>query len=525
MSRLPRSIPLFLALSLFAALGIIPWHEAASVRWAGAIVGGTLLLWISEAAPLGVIALGVPFAAMLTGVLTWQEALGAWGDPTVFLFLGTFLLARALDKHGVFDFIASSPRLAVSKGDKGMRLTLLVMLFSGAISTVQNNTAVTAMLLPAVATLAKRLPGPALPLLALAYGSTFGGIATPVGTAPNFIGFSEMKRLDTGASFVSWLKVGIPAWLGTTALAWGVMSIAAKIVRPAAQRRSDAEAEHAGGDWFLRPEIVDVGPSLERRSDAELLARANVGVNPVDDRVVGPAGAERLPVANRAETDAERAGRAGARWAIGAFVATAVLWLGSGAVLGTTEKSSPANQFVARYVPEQLPPIVLAWLLFFVRPGGEARPVLDRHDFQALDWDTLFLIAGGICLGSVLRTSGASSELARMVAGTELPPIVALLLIAAVTVLLSELTSNTATASLMVPIAASMAEAMGISASQAICLVALSASLGFALPVSTPPNALVYGTRMVPLRQMIGVGLCVDAASTVWIVLCVYWLA
>ena len=166
------------------------------------------------------------------------------------------------------------------------------------------------------------------------------------------------------------------------------------------------------------------------------------------------------------------------------------------------------------------PPIAMALVLFVVRIDRGGRTVLERRDFQAIDWDTLFLIAGGLCLGKVLDTSGAASELARSVAQGGLPPTVLLLALGAVTVLLSELTSNTATASLMVPIAASLAGELGLPVAQAVWFVALAASLGFALPISTPPNALVYGTRLVPLRLMIAAGVTVDVLGLLWLTLC-----
>jgi sodium-dependent dicarboxylate transporter 2/3/5 len=111
------------------------------------------------------------------------------------------------------------------------------------------------------------------------------------------------------------------------------------------------------------------------------------------------------------------------------------------------------------------------------------------------------------------------------VAGAELSPVLLMLAMAGATVLLSELTSNTATASLMVPIAGSLADPLGLSPTHAIWLVALAASLGFALPVSTPPNALVYGTRLIPLRTMAAVGIAVDVLSIVWLVACMHFFA
>lgn len=470
------------AVVIFGVTALVDWHENPHVRRAAGIVLATLLLWITEIAPLGVVAMLVPIAATWCGLLTWNEAVGSWGDPIIFLFLGAFLLARALDKHGAFQWLAHA-RWAKSRDGRAAPLTLSIMGISGALSSMQNNTAVTAMLLPVVTRLAATTAVPAIVLLSLSYGATFGGMTTPVGTAPNFIGYSAMKRIDPTVSFLSWMRVGAPVWIGTTAIAWLVLRTFERWRR----RRPAALALLPGPKWLEDYVVTDVGPP----------------------RTAAPA-------------DPHGAAR---RWALGAFAAAATVWLSSGVVLGVTSPENAANQWVRAFLPESLVPVLLAWLLFMARVGPKRQTVLDRHDFQSLDWDTLFLIAGGLVLGRMLERSGAATELARAVAESRLGPTTILFALAGVTVLLSELTSNTATASLMVPIAGSVAPAAGLSEAQGIWLVALSASLGFALPVSTPPNALVYGTRLVPLRLMAGLGVIVDILSVTWVACCVRWFA
>lgn len=482
MARRGRPIIFIIAAGLYLACALYEWHEQVAVRRATGIVLATLVLWISEVAPLGVVAMAIPIAATFTGLLSWKDAVAAWGDEIIFLFLGTFLVARSLDKHGVFDWILRTRALGGQGRTGDAWLLMAVLLVSGLISTVQNNTAVTAIMLPIVLTMAKRSRMPAALLVALAWGATFGGIATPVGTAPNFIGYAAMKKIDAGVSFVSWMKVGVPVWLGTTLIGWAVLRIASAFGRgaPASPRRAEAE-------WFDDPVVTDVGPALTGDAD-------------------------------RRSTKKDRAAQL---WVIGAFVAAILLWLIPGIVKSATSEDHPAAIWIKTYLPESLVPVAVAWVLFLVRTGPERRPILDRHDFQALDWDTLFLIAGGLALGRMLETSGFAGALAQGLARVQLPPLVLMLALVGATVLLSELTSNTATASLMVPIAGSLAEALSVSPAQAIGLVALAASLGFALPVSTPPNAIVYGTRMVPLRFMAGTGIVVDILATIWLVCCV----
>jgi di/tricarboxylate transporter len=129
-------------------------------------------------------------------------------------------------------------------------------------------------------------------------------------------------------------------------------------------------------------------------------------------------------------------------------------------------RGDPVFDWLEQYVPDALPPVLAAWALFLIplpaaaARSQTARTVLDRHDFQTLDWDTLFLIAGGLCLGATLDASGAAMALARTVAAADLSPLVLMLALGAVSVLLSELTSNTTTATLMVPIARALAGAL-----------------------------------------------------------------
>ncbi len=490
----------FLAAGLYAASSAIPWHDDFAVRRATGVVLATLVLWISEIAPLGVTAMAIPIVAAFTGLLPWNQAVASWGSEIVFLFLGAFLLARALDKHGVFDWILTLRWGVVRSGGDGYLLILLVLMLAGALSLMQNNTAVTAMTLPVVLALTRRVRTAAPALLALAWGSTFGGMATPVGTAPNFIGYSAMKGIDESVNFLMWMKVGVPVWLGTTLIGWGVLTLFSRLLL----RQSDAtiHVKSSFARWLNSWLVTDVGPPSVSHpvTDGELQFTA-------DAHADAPRKVETTPAAKRV--------------VICGFILAVLLWLVPGVVRSATTLDHPASIWLRTYLPESLVPVMIAWFMFMIPTGVGRRTILDRHDFQALDWDTLFLIAGGLSLGRMLETSGFATALSTGLASADLPPLILMLGLVGSTVLLSELTSNTATAALMVPVAGSLATALGLSPVQAIWLVALAASLGFALPISTPPNAIVYGTRMIPLRFMILTGITVDILATIWLVCCV----
>lgn len=491
MKQSSRLLILLVALVVYFAIGESGWHADAGIRRATAIVIATLVLWIGEVAPLGVIALMIPVVATASGILTWKQSIASWGDETVFLFLGAFLLARALDKYGGFDWVARLP--ARLGGGRTIVPAMAILILAGTISTVQNNTAVAALLLPATIAIARNCPSPSVPLLALSYGATFGGMATPVGTAPNFIGYGHMRSLDPQVNFISWMAVGIPVWLGTSAIGLAVLAIAARW-QSCGWRDLGVRATTADGSSVREIPVTlpDAGPARPEHEAG---------------RELQPAGVARL-------------GKVAA-WTVFSFAA--ITWLTIGFVKSTYGDQSAPAKWLDRFLPDSIVPIVGALLLFVWPLGRSGRTVLDRHDFQALDWDTIFLIAGGLCLGRTLDASGAARALAAAVGELQLSPTLIMLALGGVTVLLSELTSNTATAQLMVPIASALAPSCGLQPVTTIWLVALSASLGFALPVSTPPNAIVYGTRLVPLRTMVLSGLIVDVCGLIWVVTCVRW--
>lgn len=487
MPFLRRWWPILLAVAVFGLISASPWHASGSLRTAVALAAAALILWASECAPLGAVALGVPVVATLSGVLGWKEAISAWGDSNVFLFLGAFLLARAMEKFGVFDGLLFTRDDGVPSRRSPLRFALIVMFVSGAISTVQNNTAVTAMLLPVVVAGARNLTVPALPLLALAFGATFGGMATPVGTAPNVIGYAAVKQVDPDYSFLLWMTVGLPAWIGCSLI--GMLAL--RISRPIAQRMPLRAAGSCEGALLLPRSASNEAPSPAL------------------------AAGEFAPM--------ER--RAGKCWALGASLLTAAIWLTAGFIISIAPAENSLRLWIESRLPESLVPIALAWLLFLVPIGRSGSRVLDHRDLKHIDWDTLFLIAGGFCLGKTLEKCGAATELARVVSESGLTGVWLMLALGAVTVALSEITSNTVTAALLVPVAKALAVSAGLDSTQTILLVALCASLGFAMPISTPPNALVYGTGLVPLRLMMLIGIFVDAVCILWVVLCVRWLA
>lgn len=498
-----RWLPLLLAAVLYLLVSAVPWHGNSEVRSATALAVAALVLWASECAPLGAIALGIPIAASLSGLLTWKEAIVAWSEPSVFLFLGAFLLARAIEKHGVLDAVLAASSLRRRLFHSPLRLSLSVMLFAGAISTLQNNTAVTAMLLPVVVSAARSGASPALPLLALSFGATFGGMATPVGTAPNVIGYGAAKQIDASFGFIRWMAVGLPVWLGCSLIGLAGLRFAMGL-----------------GRWLeIDAANIDSFAAESGKPRANFAGRRAADDEPVDSVATIEKPSKSSGRAPDSHPDAFT--RRARCIALAACGITAMIWLTSGFIAGVFPANHALRTWLDSRLPESLVPIAAAWMLFMLPLDRAGRAVLERDDLRRIDWDTLFLIAGGFCLGRALENSGTAGALGQAVAQSGLTGLQLMFALGAVTVLLSEITSNTVTAALLVPVAKALSAGAGLDPTQTIVLVALCASLGFAMPISTPPNALIYGTGLVPLRLMMCVGIFVDLACIVWVTICV----
>lgn len=396
------------------------------------------VLWLTEALPLAVTALGVPLGALGLGIpgLTTTEAFAPFADPIVFLFFGGFTLATAL-KVQQLDRKMAVALLALSRGHLGGAVVMLFVA-TNLVSLGISNTATAAMMLPLALGLLGGLEGPGehrtriFVLLGVAYTASLGGIGTLVGSPPNAI-----AARAAGIDFAGWLRIGLPLMLVLVPAMWALL-------------------------WLL------LRPRLNRRLQLEMDA-------------VPWTGPRRLTLL--------------------VFALTAAGWVFGGAPLRAMGIQSP-DTFVA-----------VAAAVCVVGLGLASWEQVRRQT----DWGVLILFGGGLTLGEVLGRSGAALVLGQQVAQAlqGASPWLVLGAISAFMVLLSEFASNTAAAALLVPVFAAVAAQMGLPRETLVVLVALSASCGFALPVATPPNALVYGTGHVPQREMIRAGLALDAVCVI----------
>ncbi|RBQ17005.1 anion transporter [Spongiactinospora rosea] len=447
-------------------------------RKLAAVLALVIVAWITEAVPIPVTAaLGLSLCALL-GVAPAAEVFGAFASPTIFLFIGGFVIAEAMMRHGLhrrFAFwILSLPGVAASTYRTMIAFGLATMALSAFIS----NTATTAMLLPialgVVATLSGFVAGGTDPrrlrfataiMLMLAYSASIGGLLTPIGSPPNLIGRGLIEdATGTRIPFFTWVLMAAPIVLAMFAVLCVVLL------------------------WLNRPEA----------------------------RRIEGAGAY---------VAAERAGlgrmSAGERNTLIAFGVAVALWITPGVVALVAGEESAAYRTALARADEGVVAIVAAALLFVLPVDWRARRfTLTWNEAVRIDWGTILLFGAGIALGKLLSSTGLAETMGRNAAALlGVSSLLGLTLLATlVAIVISETTSNTASVGVVVPIILPIATAAGVEPLVPALAAVFGASFGFMLPVSTPPNAIVYGSGMVPITRMVRSGLVFDLIGAVVIV-------
>lgn len=444
-----------------------PTPEAARLA---AVLGLVLVWWMTEAVPIPVTSLLGPTLAVALGVGSAGELFAPFGDPIVFLFLGSFVLAEAMASSGLDRRVAlavlARPAVAASPG----RLLAAFVAITAAISAWLNNTATTAILYPIALSVlasvarsdgsgARCSPWGTALMLSVAYAASIGGIATPVGTAPNLITLGQLRTLaGVEIPFFHFLSIATPTALVMLAILVAWLRFAAP-----------AGTLAWGGAGELAAERAALGP-LSRRE----------------------------------------------RNVLAAFLLTVLGWVGPGLLAVALGADAPLARAVQRALPEPVVAVLGAGLLFLLPVDwGARRFTLEWREAARIDWGTLLLFGGGLALGGAMFRTGLAAAIGEgLVAWTGSDSLVALtFLFAWVALVLTETTSNTATTTMLAPLVIASARAAGVSPIPPAIAMGLCASMAFLLPVSTPPNAIVYASGRVPITAMLRHGAVMDLAS------------
>jgi sodium-dependent dicarboxylate transporter 2/3/5 len=475
-NRRRRTIGLFAGPALLLVLLLSPLPLPAPAHRLAAVLAMMVVLWVSEALPLAVTALVGPTLAVILGVTTARAAFAPFADPIIFLFIGSFMLAEAMFVHGLDRRIAFSALASPMVGGSAVRILVVYGAVGAGISMWISNTATTAMMFPIGLSIvghltegresdpASREFATAMMLIA-AFGASIGGIGTPIGTPPNLIGIGMLQRIaHVDISFFEWMALGVPVVL----LLFGFL-VAYFYVRTL--RHIDLSAARSD---VIRDELERLGPMSTGQRNVLL-----------------------------------------------AFGATVVLWLLPGVVAVLGGGSTGFARWYANAFPESVAAMTGAMLLFLLPLSWRARRfTLTWEQAMRIDWGIILLFGGGLAMGELAFSTGLAESLGRGITSW-LPAHSAFaltVLFTGVAIVMSEAASNTASANMIVPVAIAVAQAAGVSPLQPALGATLGASMGFMMPISTPPNAIVYSSGHVPIGAMMRHGIALDIAGFVVIV-------
>jgi len=481
LNRRRRTVGLLLGPMVFLALLWMPMAALpVPAHRLAAVVALVCILWLTEALPLAVTALVGPILAVLVGVAPAQAALAPFADPLVFLLIGSFMLAEAMFVHGLDRRIAFAALGSRIVGSSPVRLVMVYAALGAAASLWMSNIATTAMMFPVglsiVAYFVRTAPAGnrsvsrfALGLMLLtSFAPAVGGLATPVGSAPNLIGISMLDRhAAVAVPFFRWFAMTLP--IAITLLLFVIAYFYVTCLRGLSLPSFSADD--------LTREQATIGPSTK-----------------------------------------------GQRNVVIAFGVTVVLWMSPGLMTLAGEAGAAWSRTLGAVVPEGVAAMVGAILLFVLPVDWRSRRfTLTWAEAVRIDWGIILLYGGGLALGELAFATGLAEAAGRNLAAW-LPsetPLTLTLLFTAFSILVSQTTSSTVTAVMVVPTAIVVAQAAGVRPLEPALGATLGSSMGFMMPISSASNAIVYGSGYVPITSMIRHGLVCGLAGLLVIVPCV----
>lgn len=456
---------LILAPLALAACLLVPGPLTFEMRAVAAMTAVMAILWVCESVPLAATALLPLVLLPLLGVAKPELVAAAYASDLVFLFIGGFVLANGLEHWGLPRRLALT--LLSWLGASKASLLAGVMAASAFLSLWVSNTAAALVMMPVGLSVAALAPPEdknfrTAMVLGISAAVTIGGMGTPIGSTPNLLLVSTAQQLyGMSLDFGRWMLMGIPLVLSYLAAAWLLLRVLfpSRETHLAGSRDVIREARAALGPWRTGERLVATVFVLTALAwifrEPKAIAGVQVGLN-----VVWP-------------------------------------WLSDGTI-------AMAGALALFLVPVSL------------RPG---RFALDWETGGKIPWEIILLFGGGVSLAVGIQQSGLDKLLVSQLAGLGgWPSWVVLSLMALISLGMSELASNTATAALMLPLAGPLASAIGQTPMFLMLPMTLATSLGFMLPTATPPNALALGTRHVSVAQLMLVGLWLNVIGLVLVV-------
>lgn len=473
------------------AMYLAPLPLESNQHILAAILTFTIIYWLSEAIPIPATAvlamalcvlLNVPAIAPGGEESAGDVVYGAFASDTIFLFIGAFIIAQAMMTHGLDRRFALRILSLPGVGRSTYAIIVAFGAIAALLSAVISNTTTAAMLLPiglgmmgalgglvseqsgADADVSRLRFGTAM-MLMISYGAGVGGLLTPIGSPPNLIGIGFIEQ-ETGTriTFFDWVVTAAPICL---LMFVALCAILILLNKPEVRRISGAEE-------YIAQERAQIGHFTR-----------------------------------------------GARNTLVVFVVAVVLWMLPGFVALIFGGESGTYNALANRLDEGTVAIVAASLLFLLPINwSERRFTLNWNEATRIDWGTVILFGAGITLGTLLSDTGLAETLGTGIADAlGFTSLIAISLVAGlIAILISETTSNTASATIVVPIVIPIAVSAGVEPLIPAVAAIFGSSFGFMMPVSTPQNAVVYGSGMVPITKMVRSGVVFDIIGLVLIV-------
>ncbi|YCH23731.1 SLC13 family permease [Pseudomonas sp. D1-3] len=466
---LAARIGLFLGpLLLLACIASEPPAGLSREAWLTAgLIGLMATWWATEAIPIPATALlPIPMIPLL-GIGTIQQATSPYANPTIFLFLGGFLLGLGMQRWNLHKRMALRTLIAV--GNQPARQVGGFMLATALVAMWVSNTATAIMMLPIGLSVISMLTqrgdereherfATAL-LLGIAYAASIGGIATLIGTPPNALLAAYLRENhDVHIGFGQWMLIGVPVSSCMLVFTWWWLT------------RGGFQLEGGDSRAMLRQELAELGN--------------------------WSAGEKRVALV---------------------FGCTAMAWV-----------TQPLLSQYVTALDDTLIAMIGAMALFLIpaqREGSTRVLLMDWNTANKVPWGILILFGGGLSLAGTITTTGLAGWIGEGLQGIGTLPLVLIIGVVVLTInMLTEITSNTATAAAFLPLVGALAVSQGLAPELLAIPAAIIASCAFMMPVATPPNALVFGTGLMRIQSMIKAGFVINLYSVVLVTLLCYLL-
>ncbi len=468
-----------MGLLLFFVILLIPVFDDFNpdARKMAAIAILMAVWWMTETLPLGITALLPLLLYPLTGIMKTSEVSGNYMDHLVFLFMGGFFIAVALQEWNLhrrfalftISLLGSNPR----------RVFLAFMLVSALLSMWISNTATAIMMLPIATAVIGQMQEErgggkksyatfaAVLLLGIAYGSSMGGIATLIGTPPNiiFMGiFNKFFPYQSGLTFFKWMLHMLPLSLLLLVTIWLYLGYVVL-------KNKDLPPAQAGS--YFKQKYKELGPLTSPQ-----------------------------------------------KWVLSIFILTAFLWIFRSDIdLGIlTIPGWPSLLGLGNRIQDSTIAIGMAILLFtiHVRDESGTRALLKLRNIFQIPWDILLLFGGGFALAEGIQQTGLAEFIGNQLEFVgNLPLLLMLFLLSISVAMFTEFTSNTAVATTLLPIMAALAVNLNLNPFMLMLPATVASSCAFMLPVATPPNAIVFGSNFISIQIMVRIGIWLNLMAAI----------